>query len=206
MEKDVLLRFYLKAGLCAATALVLSIVAAFYLKTFQMVLFGLAIVLWYLHTAYSVHRKAQNGEIVSVYAKCIDIEEQTWLEKKTKRNPLYRFLAVCADETGRPEAPAEESEEEGEVSLFLRAPVRRFRPGELYCLLFRKTEDSRYNEQMLIAYGAVPANPMEFAVVENGSRDAQTEAESILDDDDFSDDPEIKSESGNAIRVDFRNS
>ena len=176
-----------------------------FLNAPQMVLFGLAIALWYVYTAYSVHAKTKKGEIISVYAKCVDVEEQTWVEKRAKRNPLYRFIAMSS------EANAENGtntllngdENEGEVSLFIRAPLRKFRPGELYCMLFRKTDDGQYTEQMLIASGVVPPNPMQFAASEE-----KTENASVKITDDFEDELEIepeKLESPKTIRVDFRN-
>ena len=205
MEESILLRFYLKVGFCALAALILSIVMMMFLNAPQMILFGLAIALWYGYTAYSVYAKTKRGEIISVYAKCVDVEEQTWVEKRVKRNPLYRFIAMSsgADTESSVNALLNDDENEGEVSLFIRAPLRKFRPGELYCMLFRKTDDGQYTEQMLIASGVVPPNPMQFAASEE-----KMESVSAKMTDDFEDELEIepdKLESTKTIRVDFQN-
>lgn len=205
MEENILLRFYLKVGFCALVALILSIVMTMLLNAPQMILFGLAIVLWYAYTAYSVYAKAKKGEIISVYAKCVDVEAQTWVEKRAKRNPLYRFIAMrseAAVENGT-DVLLDDDGNEVEVSLFIRAPLRKFRPGELYCMLFRKSDDGQYTEQMLIAFGVVPPNPMQFAASEDKMESASANMA-----DDFEDELEIKSdkpESRKTIRVDFRN-
>lgn len=122
-----------------------------------------------------------------------------------KRNPLYRFIAMSsgADTESSVNALLNDDENEGEVSLFIRAPLRKFRPGELYCMLFRKTDDGQYTEQMLIASGVVPPNPMQFAASEE-----KMESASAKMTDDFEDELEIepdKLESTKTIRVDFRN-
>ena len=149
--------------------------------------------------------KTKRGEIISVYAKCVDVEEQTWVEKRVKRNPLYRFIAMSSG------ADTESSVNALLMTMKMRARsacssgprLRKFRPGELYCMLFRKTDDGQYTEQMLIASGVVPPNPMQFAASEE-----KMESASAKMTDDFEDELEIepdKLESTKTIRVDFRN-
>ena len=70
-------------------------------------------------------------------------------------------------------------------------------------MLFRKTDDGQYTEQMLIASGVVPPNPMQFAASEE-----KMESASAKMTDGFEDELEIepdKLESTKTIRVDFRN-
>ncbi len=112
-------------------------------------------VLYYGWTCLTLYWDVKGKKLVSVYAACIETTEtKRRVAVGMKKSTTFRFTAMGEDET--------------EAAFYISTTnLSEFRPGAIYCMLFRQNESGTYTENNLVTYRIMPPDIQSFAVGED---------------------------------------
>lgn len=141
-EQNILRRLYMKTIAAAIAAISLCIAASIATKIWSGLWLVLMAIAAFGYTLFMIRYDEKKGNIIGIRGECIGPMEEDKFLTKVKKQKTYRFIA--------------RSEEDEASSLYIKADAGKFREGEVYYLLFKKSPTNEYNEKNLLTYGIIP--------------------------------------------------
>lgn len=145
-------KFYMKAYVSIAAAIILGIIITAITKSFINLLLCGLIALFFLINVISVKAEYNAGNLIAIYGECYDFSEKRVAMNKTGMSGVYSFVVKQLNEKNQL------TTEDMPPSIFIREQKRNFKRGANYCFIFRKNDKERYDETTLITYSMIFPN------------------------------------------------
>lgn len=166
MKHNLLVFMYIKTGVAFLLATTLCIVTSIFIQEYSCLLFLPVIALWFAYSIWSIHKQQKDGNLVAIFAECQDImPNKIMVLDKFSKKKSFRFVTIS--EAG------EES-----TTFYIVEEYGKFRPGESYCLLFRRSDSNDYSEKNLLTSTTIHQTVGTTLTVTNTAEDDITPAES----------------------------
>lgn len=170
MEEKIIQRLYFKIILAGVSGVALCITAAFLLNSLAPIWTSALVISAAVFAWLSIRSDIAQSKIVSVYVQCCDVMNgRSYI--KANSHVTFRFLVKDIYDSS--------------VYLYIKGETGKFREGERYCLLFKKSQDNSYNEQNLLAYGIVPPDIETFPADKGTGKASDIPAQPVVLPDDI---------------------
>lgn len=139
MKHSMILYLYIKTGVAFILAEALCIFTAFFVEKYSCLLFLPLVALWFAYAIWSIYKQEKSGNIITICANCEDILANHKVLNAMSKKQAYRFLSIPEDDA-QP------------VTFYITEENGKFKPGETYCMLFRKTANNSLSERNLLTF------------------------------------------------------